>query len=103
MSATQASGSAAAPAQVLEGLIARCWCEVLGVEGPATDSDFFDQGGNSLQGLELTGKLSELLPFEAPLVALFFDEPTIAGFTRAIADEVGPEDMARLCRGQPPA
>jgi acyl carrier protein len=80
----------------LEALIARCWSEVLSIERPEKDHDFFELGGDSLQGLELTDKLAELLPFEVPLVALFFQDPTIGGLARAIAAEVDADQLALL-------
>lgn len=84
------------PAEILEALIAQCWSEILGIERPNVNDDFFELGGDSQQGLELTDKVAQRLPFEAPLVALFFQDPTISGFARAIAAEVGPAELARL-------
>jgi hypothetical protein len=91
--------SAREPAELLEALITQCWTEVLGIESPDRNDDFFELGGDSLQGLELTDKVAQRLPFEAPLVALFFQDPTIRGFAGAIAAEVGAEELARLGAG----
>lgn len=82
----------------LERLIARCWSEALGIDDPAPDQDFFELGGNSIQALGIAGEVGEQLPFEASLVALFFENPTIGGFARAIAAEVPAEDLALLDR-----
>lgn len=87
----------------LEAIIARCWSEVLSIERPQVDHDFFELGGDSLQGLELTDKLAELLPFEVPLVALFFQDPTIGGLARAIAAEVDADQLALLSERASPA
>ncbi len=88
--------TAGSPTELLEALIAQCWTEVLGIERPDRNDDFFELGGDSLQGLELTDKLAQRLPFEAPLVALFFQDPTIRGFAGAIVAEAGAEELARL-------
>jgi acyl carrier protein len=82
--------------KVLEDLIARCWGEVLRLEEPDREDDFFELGGDSIKGLELADKIAEALPFEAPLVALFFQDPTIRGLAAAIAAEVGAEELARI-------
>lgn len=98
MSDEQHSSTAAAraPTELLEALIAQCWSEVLGIASPDKNDDFFELGGDSLQGMELTDKLAQRLPFEAPLVALFFQDPTISGLARAIVAESSAEDLARL-------
>lgn len=80
----------------LETLISDIWTRVLGLENAARDQDFFNLGGNSIQALDLAGQLSEKLPFEAPLVALFFENPTIGGFARAVVAEAAAEDLQRL-------
>jgi hypothetical protein len=80
----------------LEKLIARCWGEVLQIAEPSRDADFFELGGDSIQGLELTDRLAVLLPVELPLVPLFFQDPTIAGFAASIAAELGEDQLARL-------
>ncbi|HWO25357.1 MAG TPA: phosphopantetheine-binding protein [Kofleriaceae bacterium] len=87
------------PTEILEALIAQCWSEVLGIASPNKHDDFFELGGDSMQGMELTDRVGQRLPFEAPLVALFFQDPTISGFASAIAAEASAEDLARLGDG----
>ena len=87
------------PTELLEAIITQCWSEVLGIESPDKHDDFFELGGDSLQGMELTDKVGQRLPLEVPLVALFFQDPTITGFARAILAELGPEELARLGAG----
>ena len=87
------------PIELLEAIIAQCWSEILGIASPNKHDDFFELGGDSLQGMELTDKVGQRLPFEAPLVALFFQDPTISGFASAIAAEASAEDLARLGGG----
>lgn len=93
------STAAGSATELLEALIAQCWTEVLGIERPDPSDDFFELGGDSLQGLELTDKVGQRLPFEVPLVALFFQDPTIRGFAGAIVAEASAEDLARLGAG----
>ena len=97
------SDEGGAAAELLERLVAACWTEVLGIDDPAADQSFFELGGSSIQGLELTGRLAELLPFESPLVALFFEGPTIRELARAIAAEASADELALLRAAGGPA
>ncbi|MEZ4236224.1 MAG: amino acid adenylation domain-containing protein [Myxococcota bacterium] len=61
-----------------ERTVARVWAEVLGVDEPGGDDDFFALGGHSLRAVRVVARLSEALGVELPLRALF-DAPTVAG------------------------
>ena len=84
----------------LEALIAHHWANLLGLEKVDHADDFFELGGDSIQAMELVSVLEQALPFEAPLMMLFFADPTVSGLAAAIAQEVGPETLARL-HGEP--
>jgi acyl-CoA synthetase (AMP-forming)/AMP-acid ligase II/thioesterase domain-containing protein len=60
----------------LETLIARLWSEVLGVEEPGIDADFFALGGYSLLALQLLLDVRRHTGVDIPL-AVFVEAPTI--------------------------
>jgi amino acid adenylation domain-containing protein len=68
----------------LEATIADVWSAVLGVEDPGPNDDFFLSGGHSLLALRLVHDLGVALGVHVPVAAVF-EDPTIAGLTRAIA------------------
>jgi len=74
----------AAPGAGLEQTIAAIWEEVLSVENPGVNDNFFDLGGHSLQVVRVQTQLRERLGADLPLLKLF-EYPTIrslAGFLR---------------------
>lgn len=70
------------PRNDLERLIQEVWCEVLRVESPAIDQDFFSLGGDSILLLRLTSLLNRgSYRFVAKT---FYQEPTIEHLARLI-------------------
>ena len=68
----------------LERLVARHFCEVLGVEEVGLYDDFFaDLGGHSLVATRLMGRLRESTGIDVPLRTIF-DAPTPAALATAI-------------------
>ncbi|WP_459650137.1 phosphopantetheine-binding protein [Kitasatospora sp. Ki12] len=88
-SSDTASTSGDSLAEVVTGV----WCEVLGLPAIDPDDDFFDIGGDSFKVVRAVRKLEALLGAEVPM-DLAFDEPTVAGFTAALAGH-GVEVAAR--------
>ncbi|HSL83445.1 MAG TPA: amino acid adenylation domain-containing protein, partial [Thermoanaerobaculia bacterium] len=82
------------PRTPLERELARVWCEVLGIEDPAVDDDFFHVGGNSIAAAVVTNRLRGLLGESVPVVAIF-DAPTVAGLAAWVTEHL-PEAAARL-------
>jgi acyl carrier protein len=74
-------GNAAATPLVAE--IASAWTEVLGVEPPDFETNFFQIGGNSLQVARVIGRLRTAIDPAIPL-KLMFIAPTISGLAREI-------------------
>ncbi|MCG8423908.1 MAG: amino acid adenylation domain-containing protein [Proteobacteria bacterium] len=74
-------------ASVPEGEIARVahgiWSDVLGIAGCDPDENFFDLGGQSLQALQVSSRLSAGLERDVP-VSLIFAHPTLRGLCRAL-------------------
>ncbi|MEU5127836.1 SDR family NAD(P)-dependent oxidoreductase [Streptomyces mobaraensis] len=70
-------GPGAAPAGKTQRLVARVWCEVLGVDRVGPDENFFDLGGHSLLMARVHGSLQTALDREFSMVDLF-RHPTVA-------------------------
>jgi len=83
-----------APRTPLEEFLAELWRDLLHVEPIGVEDDFFELGGNSLQGAVLMNRLQEKLGQHVYTVALF-DSPTIAGLAGHLG-EVCPETISRL-------
>ncbi|MBZ4323072.1 SDR family NAD(P)-dependent oxidoreductase, partial [Streptomyces huiliensis] len=66
-----------APAGRTQQLVARVWCEVLGVDRVGPDENFFDLGGHSLLMARVHGALQAALDREFSMVDLF-RHPTVA-------------------------
>jgi amino acid adenylation domain-containing protein len=86
------NASSPAPRTSMERLIAKCWEEVLQLDGLSVDDDFFALGGDSLQAITMTSRLQGMLLVKAPLTALFFQDPSLRAFANAIEMEL--EDNA---------
>ena len=72
----------AAPRAGLEQTLAAIWEEVLSIENPGVNDNFFDLGGHSLQVVRVQTRLRERLGADLPVLKLF-EYPTIrslAGF-----------------------
>jgi hypothetical protein len=64
------------PKTGLEKEIAAIWQAVLKLDKVGTRDNFFDVGGNSLNVIQVSGKLKELLKQDVPVVTIF-TYPTI--------------------------
>ena len=74
-----------APRNAVERGLAAIWSELLGVEAPGLEDDFFDLGGHSLLATRLLSRVRHLLGAELPLRAVF-ERPTLAGLAAAVAE-----------------
>jgi aryl carrier-like protein len=70
----------------LEQALARVWAEVFRVEHIDTEANFFELGGNSLLGMDLTEMLEDRLGIQVSVVTLFRN-PTIREMAEAIREE----------------
>ncbi|EXJ16202.1 AMP-binding protein [Imhoffiella purpurea] len=80
-----ASGSEG-PATETERLLARIWCDVLGVERVSRQDDFFVIGGHSLKAMEVSARLARNGRSAIPL-RTFFEAPRLMDLARWIDDE----------------
>jgi amino acid adenylation domain-containing protein len=92
------------PRGALEQLVARLWCEVLGLDRVGRDDRFFDLGGTSLRAVRFAALLSRELGVRVPVVALF-EAPTVATVaevvTRDYADAAAAVQGTSARRGTP--
>ncbi|WP_019545172.1 SDR family NAD(P)-dependent oxidoreductase [Streptomyces sulphureus] len=82
----------AGPAEGTQRLVARVWCEVLGLDRVGTDENFFDLGGHSLQMSRVHSLLEAGLKREFSMVDLF-RHPTVASlaaFLDGLVSETAP-------------
>ena len=59
------------------------WAEVLGVDAPDVDDDFFALGGNSLLATQITARVADVLGVEVALDALF-EAPTLGEYAEHV-------------------
>ncbi|HVG10832.1 MAG TPA: non-ribosomal peptide synthase/polyketide synthase, partial [Thermoanaerobaculia bacterium] len=72
----------------MEELLAGIWTELLGVEAPGAEDNFFACGGHSLMAARLVAHVRDLLGVELPLAAVF-EAPTLAGLAARIERSLG--------------
>ncbi|MFG3014183.1 non-ribosomal peptide synthetase [Streptomyces cinerochromogenes] len=60
-----------APTGPYEELVARTWCEVLGVEEVGADEDFFRIGGNSLLAIRVAARIRRATRLAIPMSTVF--------------------------------
>jgi thioesterase domain-containing protein/acyl carrier protein len=78
-----ALGNAGIAQDSVEILVARTWCDVLGLAGVAADDDFFAVGGDSLRAITMTVELERALGRELP-INLISQTPAFAAFCQAL-------------------
>jgi amino acid adenylation domain-containing protein len=59
-----------------EKILVSIWCEVLGLDRAGINDDFFELGGNSLLGVQVTTRVFDRYRIEVPL-RIVFEAPTI--------------------------
>jgi amino acid adenylation domain-containing protein len=72
-----------APRTPTEELLARLWCELLGLESVSVADNFFDLGGHSLLATQLISRVRESFSVELPLRSIF-ESPTVEGLARRV-------------------
>jgi amino acid adenylation domain-containing protein len=87
------------PRTQTEAVIARIFCQTLGLKQVGVEDNFFELGGHSLLATQVISRVREMLRVELSLRALF-EAPTVSGLARLIsACEARPgqtETIARL-------
>jgi amino acid adenylation domain-containing protein len=91
--ATRPAGPDQGPRGELEQLVTGLWAETLGLDAIGRDDNFFELGGNSLLALRVTARVAEACGVRVP-ARPFYEEPTVAGLARAIAERRAAADRA---------
>jgi amino acid adenylation domain-containing protein len=94
-----------APKNSMEKSIAAIWKEVLKAEKIGVDDNFFDLGGDSLDIIQVSGKLKEAFSRDIPVVTIF-TYPTIASLAQNLKSQTGtasptaaePEENSRYAK-----
>ncbi len=95
-SGAAAAGGARPPALSLheyERRIAAIWSEVLGIEQVGLHDNFFDLGGNSLNGLQVIARLQQAFQIQLSNVALF-EAPSVGALARLLRPPEEPSTAA---------
>jgi len=82
------------PRAGLEQTIAAIWTEILAVENPGANDNFFDFGGHSLQVVQVQNRLREAIGTDVPVIKLF-QHPTIHSLARFISEEMKEEPFRK--------
>ena len=82
-----------------EELLARIWCELLGLNEIGVEDNFFELGGHSLLAIQVISRVREAFRVEMPLRSLF-EAPTVAELALAIVEkqteQVGETDLNKV-------
>ncbi len=97
-----------APASATERALAKIWSDLLGLKPVGTLDNFFEMGGNSLQGVRLFAAIRKRFAVSLPLATLF-EAQTISDLAKLLSDtdeEDAPAErtwspMVRLKQGAP--
>ncbi|HEY5085738.1 MAG TPA: AMP-binding protein, partial [Gemmatimonadaceae bacterium] len=76
-----------APRDAVEEIIAAIWAEVLRSDAPGVHDNFFDAGGDSINAMQLVGRVRDALSVQLN-VADFFEAPTVAETAASIAPQL---------------
>ncbi len=87
-SATASTVAASTAFNRVERMIAKAWCELLGVEEVGPGDDFFALGGHSLAAVRLFAQIRKHFNVDLPLATLF-QAPTLATLSALVAQAGG--------------
>ncbi|MEB3358889.1 MAG: KR domain-containing protein, partial [Synechococcales bacterium] len=82
----QLSSDYVAPRNAIETAVAEAMQELLGVEKVGIHDNFFELGGHSLLAIQAVTRLRQEFQVELPLRAFLFEDPTVAGIAKIIAE-----------------
>ena len=90
------TGRGGPPSPGLERMVAETFVEILGIDMPGAQDDFFALGGHSLLAVRVTTSLQQRTGRHVPLQRLF-QSPTVAGLAAAIDQAPAGSASAPLC------
>jgi amino acid adenylation domain-containing protein/non-ribosomal peptide synthase protein (TIGR01720 family) len=83
--ADRADGPYAAPRTAVEQALTRIWAEVLGIARVGVDDDFFELGGDSIQGVRVLTRVQTTFGVALSARAVF-DAPTVARLATVVQE-----------------
>lgn len=87
-----------APRNELEELLAGIWVEVLNLPKVGVESNFFELGGQSLNAMQMIGRVREMFQIEVPVTKLF-SVTTVAGLAELLTEyEAKPGQAQAIAR-----
>jgi amino acid adenylation domain-containing protein len=87
-------GAHVPPRTPTQEALAEVWCDVLGVARVGEYDDFFDLGGHSLLGMQVTTRIRQIYGVRLPVRALF-DAPTLAELAERVDAAVRQDEVQR--------
>jgi amino acid adenylation domain-containing protein len=87
-------GAHVPPRTPTQEALAEVWCDVLGVKRVGEYDDFFDLGGHSLLGMQVTTRIRQIYGVRLPVRALF-DAPTLAELAERVDAAVRQDEVSR--------
>lgn len=81
----KANDSYVAPRTPTEEVLARIWCEILGLKHVGIADNFFELGGHSLLAVRVQVRVEKQFGIRLPLAA-FFQAPTVADLAKLLDD-----------------
>ncbi len=87
-----AGASGAAPRTSIEKALASLWRELLAIELPGRDDDFFALGGHSLVASQVSARLRDSLGVDVP-VRMLFEHPRLADLATRVEALVAQDDV----------
>ena len=96
------SADYAPPRTADERILAAVWAEILGLDSPGIDDDFFELGGDSLLAVRIAVRAREALGRDVALQSLF-ESPTVKGLSARLAAAASVPVVPLVARPRPPA
>jgi len=93
-SALETTSAYVAPSGRVEQRLAKIWRDILNIDRVGAEDDFFELGGDSLNGVEVFSAIERAFECRLPL-AILLDSPTIRSLA-AVVGEAGPGDAAEI-------
>jgi aspartate racemase len=87
----------ASPRNSVEEALSKMWADLLNLDRVGIYDNFFELGGHSLLAVQAMANLQDVFGIEDPLIAFFFENPTIAGVAEVLMQsEAGRGDMEEI-------
>jgi amino acid adenylation domain-containing protein/FkbM family methyltransferase len=90
------------PQTETEEALALIWSELLKIDSPGINDDFFDLGGHSLLAIRAVSRIRDVFGIDINFQTLF-ENPTIAGLSKFITAAKNTKAVQRIARRKPSA